>query len=214
MLTGRQIDRYSRQIITPGFGGAAQERLLASRMLVSGRLVDLEPILPYLVGAGIGHIALNTDGESPAIGALQRRFADLNPDVEVTEADRACNDYDLILAFAGDDLAVDGFSAYATEYSRSPLICVRLAAAAAIAIIPSRPPCLACADADLIAPLIGQCENPAAITMMAAIEAIRLLAGIAAMEARLIEFDGYAATSRPLHHRHGAISCGCSAAAT
>jgi hypothetical protein len=47
--------------------------------------------------------------------------------------------------------------------------------------------------------------------MMAAAEAIKLLAGVAPPGARLIEFDGYAAASRPLLRRPGASPCGCPA---
>lgn len=209
MLTARQIERYSRQIITPGFGGAAQERLLGSRILVRGSLEQLEPVLPYFAGAGVGHLALETDAEPSAISALQRRFTDLNPDVQLTTFDQGHDAHDLIFAFAGNDQAAEELGAHPPDYSRSPLILVRLAADASIGIIPSRPPCLTCADADFMAPLDGRCGNPAVAGMMAAIEAIKLLAGIAPLEPRLVLLDGYAATSRPLRRRPGAISCGC-----
>jgi hypothetical protein len=208
MLTGRQIDRYSRQIIAQGFGGAAQERLLASRMLVSGLREDLEPILPYFAGAGVGHIALETEWESP-VAALQKRFADLNPDTEVAASDQSSARYDLILGLASEEFVAKRLHARAEANAPTSLIYVRLDAAAAIAIIPSRPLCLTCAEADLTAPIAGPCANPSVAAMMAAVEAIKLLAGVAPPGARLIEFNGYAATSRPLVRRAGAISCGC-----
>jgi hypothetical protein len=210
MLTGRQIDRYSRQIITHGFGGAAQERLLASHLLATGHLSGLEPMLPYLVGAGIGHIALDTDCAPTVIAALQARFADLNSDIQVVTADQYSGKYDLLLGFASGESVADRFRDIAEKHAHSSLICGRLDAAPSITIIPSRPPCLTCADADLNASLGGRCASPAVVAMFAAIEAIKLLAGVAPRDARLIEFNGYATTSRLLRHRADAGACGCS----
>ena len=207
MLTGRQIERYSRQIITQGFGGLAQERLLASHILVAGRQQDLEPILPYLAGAGVGHITLELDCGSEAIAALQTRLAGLNPDAKLSAGGHGRDGYDLIFATMSSGEATEQFGA--EEHSKTALIYVRLDADPLIAIIPSRPPCLKCADADLNASLSEPCANPGLVVMMAAIEAIKLLAGITPANARLIEFDGYAATSRPLSRRTGASPCGC-----
>jgi hypothetical protein len=209
MLTVRQIDRYSRQIIAPGFGGSAQERLLASRMLVSGRRAELDPILPYLVGAGVGSIALELEPDGSGIAALQKRFADLNGDTRVTAADQDSAAYDLILHFASEHLTATRLDGRAEANAHAPLIHVRFGAAPAIAIMPSRPPCLICADAALITPLGSLRANPSVAAMMAAVEAIKLLAGIAPPGARLIQFDGYAATSRPLLRRSGTTACDC-----
>ncbi|HEX4211568.1 MAG TPA: hypothetical protein VHY56_14310 [Candidatus Binataceae bacterium] len=206
MLTSRQIDRYSRQIITQGFGGAAQERLLAAHAVLVGKMKDLDPVLPYIVAAGVGHVRLDTDADATIV-SLQARFKDLNPDVELAAANDSGDRCDLLLAIASDLKMVERMQHHAALHSSAPIIYTRLEATPAIAIISTRPPCLRCADADLSAPLVGGCANSGLVAMIAGLEAIKLLAGMAGAEARLIEFEGYAAASRALHT--GTPSCEC-----
>jgi hypothetical protein len=209
MLTSRQIERYSRQIITPGFGGAAQERLVAAHVIASGRLDDLEPVLPYLIGAGVGRIGLDTDADSTTIASLQERSRDLNSDVELVATDLTSRRCDLLLAIVRDHTMAERIHNLAAAHPETAIICARLDATPTIAVIPSRPPCLLCGDIDLNVPVDGPRENPGVAAMVAGLEAIKLLAGLAPPEARLIEFDGYAATTRPLRQRSGSLSCEC-----
>ena len=80
-LSDRQIERYSRQIIVPGIGGLAQERLLASRLMICGDARDIEAPLAYLAGAGIGKIVVVSDVAS----SLLERMHNLNPDVSLSK---------------------------------------------------------------------------------------------------------------------------------
>jgi adenylyltransferase/sulfurtransferase len=79
-LTNRQIDRYSRQLIVDKFGGLAQERLLASRVLLLANSPDLETVLSYLVGAGVGRIDLHAGPQDAALNSILARMHDLNSD--------------------------------------------------------------------------------------------------------------------------------------
>ncbi len=79
-LTNRQIDRYSRQLIVDKFGGLAQERLLASRVLLVANRPDLETVLAYLVGAGVGRIDLHAGTHHAALDSIVARMGDLNSD--------------------------------------------------------------------------------------------------------------------------------------
>src|SRR5215471_3074244 len=82
-LTDQQVERYSRQIIVPGIGGKAQERLLGSTVKLVAEPVDAERVLPYLVGAGVGRTAIHALGDRRAYEAILPRLHDLNPDVAV-----------------------------------------------------------------------------------------------------------------------------------
>jgi molybdopterin/thiamine biosynthesis adenylyltransferase len=208
MLTSRQIERYSRQIITPGFGGSAQERLLAAHVIATGKLDDLDPVLPYLIGAGVGRIDLDTDADSATIASLQERSKDLNSDVELA-ADQTSRRCDLLLVIARERTVAERIHDLTTAHSSAAIVYARLDATATIAVIPSRSPCLLCADIELNVPTDKSSGNAGLVAMIAGLEAIKLLAGIAPAEARLMEFDRYAATTRSLRQRSGSVSCGC-----
>jgi hypothetical protein len=92
-LTNRQIDRYSRQLIVDKFGGLAQERLLASRVLLLANSPDLETVLAYLVGAGVGRIDLHAGPHDSALNSIVARMHDLNSDsIVALEPDLAVAD--------------------------------------------------------------------------------------------------------------------------
>ena len=58
MLSDAQIERYSRQIILPQFGGKGQEKILRSRVLVhTDGLLEAAALL-YLAAAGVGTIGI------------------------------------------------------------------------------------------------------------------------------------------------------------
>jgi hypothetical protein len=74
MLSDAQIERYSRQIVLPEVGAAGQERLLATRCAVLGEGPLAATAARYLVGAGIGEVALR---DVRLIDELRR----LNPEI-------------------------------------------------------------------------------------------------------------------------------------
>ena len=60
-LTKQQISRYSRQLLLPCFGPAAQLKLLSASALVVGAGGLGSPVLAYLAGAGVGRIGVIDD---------------------------------------------------------------------------------------------------------------------------------------------------------
>ena len=212
-LTNRQIERYSRQLIVPGFGGAAQERLLASRLLLLGDHVGANSVLAYLVGAGVGEIDLCADLDPSARDAITARMRDLNPDSTIRVAPESGGlDYDLALAIVDDDSTLDRARAlfdrsaglaesFAPKFGpNSGIIFARLDQPARIAVIPRRPPCPRCTGAgDLLAPVDGRADNAGFIAGLVALEAIKLLARVApAPGPTLVEFRGYESSARIL----------------
>ncbi len=107
-LSEAQIQRYSRHILLPDVGGVGQERLLEAAVeLELGPGKDANVVaLAYLAAAGVGRIlvtgdrdAVVTDAELPGgilygaadvgatrMGAVRRRVAAINPEVNVTHS--------------------------------------------------------------------------------------------------------------------------------
>ena len=216
VLTDTQIERYSRQIIVAGVGGRVQERLLASRVAIVAAPADASGAVAYLAGAGVGRIVMHPVGGGAPYHALVERIGDLNPDVSVEIArDEILDQCDLMLALIGDAPAAEPAARVTLEYRRGAAIIARLDTPGRIALLPAPPPCLLCAEADLLSPPRDRAGNAGAIAMVAVAEAFRLLAGLAGQqpEATLIEFDGYASRSRALHRHGGEARCACEAAA-
>ena len=236
-LTDNQIERYSRQIIVPGVGGRAQERLLASCVAIVAEPANAASTVAYLAGAGVGRIVIHPIGDRAPYDAMVERMRDLNPDVSVSiAADETTDRYNPILALIGDAPTAEaaarlwrgpraGAQGAPARGPRAAII-ARLDTPGRIALLPAPPPCPLCADADLLRPpggragitgVVALAPSAGAITMVAVAESFRLLAGFAGQqpEAQLIEFNGYASRARALGRRRlrgGAQArCACKA---
>lgn len=142
-LTDDQLDRYARHLILKEVGGAGQQKLLSSRVLVIGAGGLGSPLLLYLAAAGVGTLGL-VDDDTVDLSNLQRQIihmtdklgqaktasaadliARLNPDVRLVQhplrlapenAERLIADYDLV---------VDGTDNFQTRFLVNDL-CIRL----------------------------------------------------------------------------------------
>ena len=193
VLSDPQIERYSRQIVLPQVGGRGQERLLAARVALAGELADLESPLAYLVGAGVGTIFLNAHGDNARRDYVIAQMRELNGDVKVSVATSGLPERELTVILIGSARARDAAAALNSESGPSGLIAVRLDSPGRITIVPSRPPCLACAG-EALATFGARSEYAEPIAMVAATEALKhLISPIA--RAAIIEFSGLTATS-------------------
>jgi len=213
-LTDNQIERYSRQIIVPGVGGRAQERLLASCVALVAEPADAAGAVAYLAGGGVGRIVIYPVGGRTSYEAMVERARDLNPDVSVGIAsDEMLERSDLMLALIGDAPTAEAAARLwpapragaqdVREHRYRATIVARLDTPGRIAILPASPPCPLCADADLLSPPGARATNAGAIAMVAVAEAFKLLAGFAGqqLEGTLVEFDGYVSRPRALGRR-------------
>jgi molybdopterin/thiamine biosynthesis adenylyltransferase len=80
--------RYSRQIMLPGFGIEAQERLRAARVLIVGLGGLGSPAAMYLAAAGVGRLVL-ADFDAVDLSNLQRQLLHGTADIGRTKVDSA-----------------------------------------------------------------------------------------------------------------------------
>ena len=177
MLSDSQIERYCRQIILPGVGSAAQQALLRSSIFVAGDGDALLLCASYLAGAGIGRLAIDhavrAGSSGTVLGVTQtdpRAVADLvarrNADCRVVDAIEDPSIHVVLGDARPARLARTAPVVWGSADSRR----MRLARFAAGRV------CLEClaATADGFDP-----AGAAALGTLAALEALRMLLGIA-----------------------------------
>ena len=133
-LTTEQIERYSRQILVPDFGGKGQLRLRQARVLIIGAGGLGSPTAFYLAAAGVGALGL-IDADTVELANLQRQIlhattdlgkakvesgkatlTDLNPDVEVITYPVRLDSYNVDALFSQYDFIVDGSDNFDTKF--------------------------------------------------------------------------------------------------
>jgi adenylyltransferase/sulfurtransferase len=134
-MTPDEQTRYSRQILLPGFGEAAQERLKDARVLVVGLGGLGSPVAIYLAAAGVGRLLL-ADFDAVDLSNLQRQIlhdservgwtkvdsalatlAALNPHCELVPIKRSLTAPRLAELSAEVDLVVDASDNFQTRYA-------------------------------------------------------------------------------------------------
>ena len=79
-LSRLELRRYSRQLLLPGFTASHQQKLKSARVLVIGAGGLGSAVLPYLVGAGVGHLRIVED-DCLELHNLQRQTLYRTPQV-------------------------------------------------------------------------------------------------------------------------------------
>src|SRR5262249_13991984 len=88
MLSEREIERYSRQLVLPEWSGEIQERLKATNAIVVGTGALGSPAATYLACAGVGQIGV-VDGDWVELSNLQRQPLHFTPDIDRQKAESA-----------------------------------------------------------------------------------------------------------------------------
>ncbi len=196
-LTAQQIERYSRQIIVPLMGGRGQERLLAARMLIAGDAREVEPVLSYLVGGGVGRIDLAV--EPGRVERLESSMGTLNPDVTVAPRDCVSAAPDLGFAIIGSQAALERTADAIARFPEIGWVIARLDDPARIAVLPSPSPCPRCAGPELLSRFGTVSASAGVVAHAATVEALKLLAGYADdPQPAIIELDDYRSQSHPV----------------
>jgi adenylyltransferase/sulfurtransferase len=133
-LTAEQIERYSRQILVPDFGGKGQIRLRQGRVLIIGAGGLGSASARYLAAAGVGTLGI-IDADVVDMSNLQRQIihnndrigmpktesaamtiAALNPDVKVRPYTEYLTTDNVMDIFSEYDIIVDGCDNFPTRY--------------------------------------------------------------------------------------------------
>lgn len=134
MLSSNDRERYSRQIVLPGFGEEAQQRLAAGSVLVIGAGGLGSPALLYLAAAGVGRIGfidpdtvdrtnlhrqvlyIDDDVGRAKVDAAAERLRALNPAVKLEPIQDRLAASNAINLFGRFDVVVDGTDRFETRY--------------------------------------------------------------------------------------------------
>ncbi|HHV78252.1 MAG TPA: molybdopterin-synthase adenylyltransferase MoeB [Firmicutes bacterium] len=172
MLTDKDLIRYSRQMVMPGFGEGAQHKLLGAKVLVVGAGGLGSPVLSYLTAAGIGQIGI-VDPDVVDLSNLQRqvihstaslgipkvfsakmRLQQINPGIQVQTYQTELTAKTAVEIIPGYDLVVDCVDNLATRYVvndacvalQKPLIEAGVTRYEGLitTIIPGKSPCYRC----------------------------------------------------------------------
>jgi sulfur-carrier protein adenylyltransferase/sulfurtransferase len=134
MLTKTEQERYSRQIVLPGFGENAQRRLKSAAAFVVGAGGLGSPALLYLAAAGVGRIGfidddvvdrsnlhrqtLYTEADlgRRKVDAAAERLAALNPDVHLEPVSNRLTSENALSLLESYDVVLDGTDRFETRY--------------------------------------------------------------------------------------------------
>ena len=133
-LTSDQYLRYARHLTLPEFGEVAQQKLLASSVLLIGAGGLGSPLALYLAAAGVGRIGI-MDFDVVDVSNLQRQVIhrtqdvgiskaksakrgihDLNPDVVVEVYEEGITSANALTIIAKYDIVIDGTDNFPTRY--------------------------------------------------------------------------------------------------
>ncbi len=225
-LADDRIARWARQLLVPGFGEAAQERLASARVRAVGADGAASAALAYLVEAGIGRLwiddpepvspvdatgwlygtgAVGTARAVAAAGALRRlsRFCEIEP--------YPVGGVPTATVVAAPSIAQALHAAEAARRAGIPHVVLEADAdGGAVVSVPPGAPCYACARSTTSAgrpPLPGA----AAVAALGASELVQMIAIPDAISGRRLEIVRGVLNTRPTTRLAG---CACGAQST
>ena len=134
MLTGEELERYSRQIMIPQIGEKGQEKLKRAKVFIAGVGGLGSPVSIYLTAAGVGHLRMvdhdrvdltnlnrqvvhwSGDVGKRKVESAQEKLNKLNPNVTVETLSVTISEENASELISGFDLIVDAMDNLPTRY--------------------------------------------------------------------------------------------------
>jgi molybdopterin/thiamine biosynthesis adenylyltransferase len=116
-LDDRELERYSRQLVLPEWGGEAQERLRAASAIVIGAGALGSPVATYLAAAGVGTIGV-VDSDEVELSNLHRQPLHFTPDVGAQKAENAA----LKLGLLNPEVQIDPYPVRFEEQNAEAIV--------------------------------------------------------------------------------------------
>lgn len=193
-LSEAEVGRYARQLLLPGFGEEAQERLRAARVRVAGGGPAAGPALLYLAAAGVGTLWVDDpDPVSPGDGGgFLFGSSDMGRSRGVAAAEAVRAESGLVqadvfrpgarptavLVCGGTQEVARAVAEDARMLGLPHVVADVDGQGGAVTVVPAGAPCYACA----VRPGLGANPTPAGaatVGSLAALELVLLLAGAA-----------------------------------
>lgn len=133
-FTDEQVERYARHILLPQVGGAGQQKLLQTKVLVVGAGGLGSPLMLYLAAAGVGtigiidddvvdisnlqrQIAHNTNSiGTPKVKSAARAIGKINPEITVVQHNMRINGQNVMDIISAYDIIADGSDNFPTRF--------------------------------------------------------------------------------------------------
>jgi molybdopterin/thiamine biosynthesis adenylyltransferase len=133
-MNHNQKVRYSRHISLPQIGGAGQDKLLSSKVLVIGAGGLGSPALLYLAASGVGTIGIvdddkvelsnlqrqvlheTSDINRPKVDSASDAMLDLNPDIKINAHNLRLDENNIDELIADYDIIADGSDNFETRF--------------------------------------------------------------------------------------------------
>ncbi|MDA4128976.1 MAG: molybdopterin-synthase adenylyltransferase MoeB [Thaumarchaeota archaeon] len=133
-FTSRELERYSRHLVLPGFGEAGQKKLRDSSVLIVGAGGLGTPAAIYLAAAGVGRIGLidfdtvqasnlsrqilfkEADIGGSKVRVAKARLKEVNPLVDVRVYESKLDSSNAMRIFGDYDLILDGADNFPARY--------------------------------------------------------------------------------------------------
>jgi molybdopterin-synthase adenylyltransferase len=238
MLSKRELARYERQILIPGWSKSGQEKLKKAKVLVAGAGGLGSAILTYLAVAGVGKIKI-IDGDKVELSNLNRqvlhsdkdigrnkvdsakeKLEALNPQISI-EAIKATIDENNVFDLLGDYLIVDAMDNLPARFllnhvavkKKLPLFhgAVYGFEGRATTVVPGKTACLRCLYQGVIPgkiPVVG--VTPAIIGCIQATEVLKYILGIGELLTdRLLIYDGLSMKFSEVRLKKDPNCCDC-----